>query len=86
MKLLKDLSKDLDSIDIDDLSSVEINESTDPIAILSVIGLIAPILIKILEAWKLLPGRRQEVRNMRLDKSIAALRIASVFSSIKFNK
>lgn len=86
MKLLKSLNSELDSIDIDHLNSVEITENTDPKEILSIIGLIAPVLIAILEVWKKIPGRRQEVRNMRLDKSIAALRMASIFSTIRFKQ
>jgi len=86
MKLLKDLTSELDSIEIEHLESVEISENTDPKEILSIIGLFAPIFIAILEVWKKIPGRRQEVRNMRLDKSIAALRMASIFSTIKFKQ
>jgi len=86
MKLLKNLNSELDSIDVEKLESVELSEKADPQEVLSIIGLFAPVFIVILQAWKAIPGRRQEVRNMRLDKAIAALRIASVFSSMKFKQ
>lgn len=86
MKLLKDLTADLDSIDIENLESVEMTASSDPKDVLSIIGLFAPIFIIILQAWKKIPGRRQEVRNMRLDKAIHSLQIAAMFSTLKFKK
>lgn len=86
MKFLKQLNPEFDAIEVEHLESVEISEKTSPEAILSIIGLVAPILIKVCEVWKLVPGKRKESRNLCLDKAIAALRVASIFSSIKFKK
>lgn len=86
MKLLRELNSDFDAIEVKHLESVDIHEQTDPATVLSVIGLVAPIIIKILEVWKKLPGKKKTARNLCLDKAIAALSVASLFSAVKFNK
>lgn len=78
------ITEAIDAINESQLESITINDQTKSIDLIAVIGLAAPVLIMVLELWKKIPGKKRVSRNVKLDKIIAALRMAAFISDIKF--
>lgn len=78
------ITEAIDAINESQLESITINDQTKSTDLIAVIGLAAPVLIMVLELWKKIPGKKRISRNLKLDKIIAALRMAAFISDIKF--
>lgn len=83
---LKEVTKHIDSIEQDAIEGIHLGSGASHTDTLAIIGLLAPLFIAILEVWKKIPGKKQAIRNLKLDKTIAALQVASLLSSVKFKK
>lgn len=78
------ITEAIDAINESQLESITINDQTKSTDLIAVIGLAAPVLIMVLELWKKIPGKKRATRIVKLDKIIAALRMAAFISEIKF--
>ncbi len=75
------ISKVNTAIDQLDADQLVITSTNNPAEVLKTIGLIAPVLIMFLQAWKALPGIRRTSRNAKIDLAIIALKASSIFYS-----
>lgn len=80
--MISKINTDLENLNVE---NVTVSASSDPAEALKVIGLFAPIIIAILEAWKYVPGRRMKSRNEKLDIAITALKATSIFYNSPIN-
>ncbi len=68
-----------DQFDAIDESQIALPAQATPTDILKVIGLFAPILIGMLQLWKVVPGLHMKSRNAKIDIAIFALKASSIF-------